>query len=212
MPPKAKTQEQLTCDKNAIIDAALALIKKDGLDKFSIRKLSVKMGMSAANMYNYFYNKDEIYILIRMRGFSLLHQEYDRLVSRLTDPLERLEGYIRQFISFGLNQPNYYQVMFSTGYPKSFDYIGSPLEKLAKEEKQNAMRSFFYLQGIIMECSPAISPPQAYITATRIICEMHGVVSLYQSNIITELSADLDEVQESLIQHIKMEFLPECIS
>lgn len=36
MPPKAKTQEQLTCDKNAIIDAALALIKKDGLDKFSI--------------------------------------------------------------------------------------------------------------------------------------------------------------------------------
>lgn len=208
MPPKAKTPEQLTCDKNTMIDAALSLIKKDGLEKFSIRKLSVKMGMSAANMYNYFYNKDEIYIYIRMRGFNLLHQEYDRLVSRLTNPQERLESYIRQFISFGINYPGYYQVMFSTGDPKSFDYIGSPLEELAKEEKQNAMKSFFYLRDIIIECSSTLSPSEAYITATRIICEMHGVISLYQSNIITELSLGLDDVQESLIKHIIMEFLP----
>lgn len=211
MPPKPKTLEQLTCDKNAMIDTAVALIKKDGLEKFSIRKLSVAMGMSAANMYNYFYNKDEIYIYIRMRGFNLLHQEYDRLVSRLTEPLERLEGYIRQFISFGVNHPGYYQLMFTTGDPKSFDYLGSPLEDLAKEEKQNAMRSFFYLKDIIMECTPSMTPSNAYITATRIICEIHGVISLYQSNIITELSSNLNEVQESLIKHIKMEFLPECV-
>ena len=194
MPPKAKTQEQLTCDKNAMIDEAVALIKKDGLDKFSIRKLSVKMNMSAANMYNYFYNKDEIYIYIRMRGFNLLHQEYDSLVSHLTDPIERLEGYIRKFISFGVN------------HPKSFDYLGTPLEGLAKEEKQNAMKSFFYLRDIILECAPVMPQSEAYVTATRIICEIHGIISLYLSNIILELSSELDEVQENLIGHIKMEF------
>ena len=206
MPPKAKTQEQLTCDKNAMIDEAVALIKKDGLDKFSIRKLSVKMNTSAANMYNYFYNKDEIYIYIRMRGFNLLHQEYDSLVSHLTDPIERLEGYIRKFISFGVNHPGYYQLMFNTNDPKSFDYLGTPLEGLAKEEKQNAMKSFFYLRDIILECAPVMPQSEAYVTATRIICEIHGIISLYLSNIILELSSELDEVQENLIGHIKMEF------
>lgn len=208
MPPKAKTQEQLTCDKNQMIDEAVALIKKDGLDKFSMRRLGQQMGMSAANMYNYFYNKDEIYISIRVRGFNLLHQEYDSLVSTLTNPLERLDAYIRRFISFGINHPGYYQLMFTTNDPKSFDYIGSPLEELAKSEKKNAMRAFFYLMDIVRGCAPGLPEAKAYTISTRIICETHGVISLYHSNILLELSSDVNDVIEDLIRHVTLDFTP----
>ena len=96
--------------------------------------------------------------------------------------------------------------MFSTSDPKSFDYIGTPLEELAKKEKDNAMNSYFYLLDIIKECSPALKESRARTTATRIICEIHGVISLYHSNIILEISSDIDDVVDSLVEHIKLEF------
>lgn len=206
MPPKAKTQEQLICDKNLIIDEAVKLIIKVGLDKFSIRKLSQVIGMSPANMYNYFYSKDEVYILIRLRGFQLLYQEYDSLVSRLSDPLDRLEGYIRQFIAFGMKQPAYYQLMFNTTAPKSLDYINTPLEKLAKKEKQNAMKAFYYLKDLVKHCAPDMPETTAYTTTSRIVCEIHGVISLFHSNIILEISAPVEDVIENLVHQIRMEF------
>lgn len=206
MPPKAKTQEQLISDKNHMIDEAVKLIATFGLEKFSIRKLSQHLGMSPANMYNYFYSKDEVYIFIRIRGFNLLHQKYDKLVSRLSDPIERVEGYVRAFISFGNEYPGYYHLMFNTTDPKSLDYRDSPLDDLAKTEKANAMKSFFYLQDLIRDCMPGIADANLYTTTTRIICEIHGVISLNHSNIILEISSDINNIIENLIHHISMEF------
>lgn len=202
MPPKAKTPEQLLLDKQHIIDEAVKLIARTGLDNFSVRKLSRQVGMSPANMYNYFYSKDEINIAIRMRGFNLLYETYDLEVSRHTNPRKRLEAYIRQFIFFGIRYSEYYKLMFTAEEPKYLDYIGTPLEESAFMEKQNSLQNLNYLENLLKEIAPGKDDDDCRVTATRIICEIHGIISLTHSNILAEINSSTDEMTDHMILNL----------
>lgn len=202
MPPKPKSQEQLLQDKQRIIDEAVKMIAKYGLDNFSVRKLSRQVSMSPANMYNYFYSKDEINIAIRLRGFNLLQQTYQTEVSKCSAPHERMVIYIRQFIHFGIQYPEYYKLMFTAEEPKFLDYIGTPLEDAASKEKQNALQTLTYLMDLLRDICPAKDDNFYRITAARIICEIHGIISLTHSNMVQEMFTETEEVTENMIENL----------
>ena len=46
--------------RNAILDAAIAIGLEEGFDELSIRKITDKLGYSAAIVYHYFKDKQEI--------------------------------------------------------------------------------------------------------------------------------------------------------
>ena len=46
--------------RDRVIEAALALIDRDGIDRFSVRALARHLGVSAASLYHHFRDKDEI--------------------------------------------------------------------------------------------------------------------------------------------------------
>lgn len=206
MPPKPRTAQQLSDDKQKIIDEALKIVKKHGLSSLTIRKLSTKLNMSATNIYNYFYNKDEIYLHILINGFEILQRDQIRKMMNCTNPIDQLETFMRSFIDFGIQHPSHYQLMFSTQDPKSLDYVGTPIEMLANHEKEIAMRSFHQLRDLIKTCKPTIHEDDLKILASRISCELHGCVNFYHSNIIRELEADPIDVLNNLIHHILLEF------
>lgn len=54
-------------DRDEAIAVALALIDRDGLDAFSIRKLGAELGVHGASLYHHFEDKEEI-----LRGVQLL--------------------------------------------------------------------------------------------------------------------------------------------
>ncbi|MCK5680918.1 helix-turn-helix transcriptional regulator, partial [bacterium] len=62
MPKAPRTPEEVELVRQAILDAALKIIVEDGYKGFSMRKLGRSMGMTAKTVYNYFINKDEIYL------------------------------------------------------------------------------------------------------------------------------------------------------
>jgi len=206
MPPKPRTPEQKQQDKQKIIDAALAIVQKSGLDGLTIRKLSAKLKMSSTNIYNYFYNKDEIYLHILISGFQLLQSEQAAKLEDMTDPLQRLEHFLRCWAGFGMRHPAYYQLMFSTQDPKSMDYTDTPIEELARYEKAVAMRSFDQLQELISACAPDLTGETLRTTSIRIACEVHGGINFYHSNIIREMYGDPMEILEDIMQHILAPF------
>lgn len=206
MPPKPKTPLQLAQEKDKIIGEALKIIQKHGLHGLTVRGLSSKLHMSATNIYNYFYNKDEIYLYILIRGFNLLMEELTSATERYKVPTDRLEAFIRAFISFGLQYPAYYQLMFSTQDPKAMDYAGTPIEELAKQEKLNAMRAFSYLFELVHACTPYEDDEQLRIIASRIACELNGGINFYHTNIIRELESDPTLVLDNMIHHILLDF------
>lgn len=209
MPPKPKTEIQLQKDKDRIIKVALEIICKQGLDGLTIRKLSAKLKMSAANIYNYFYNKDEIYLYILISGFDLLQVKLEQAIAGIDRPLEKLNRAMRAVIQFGMENTGYYELMFSTQDPKSLDYRQTPVEQLAIAEKANAMRAFALMRGVVADCAPDKSEQEVFAVSTRIICEMHGCINLYHTNIIKEIGAPVKDVMESLIEHVLAEFAPQ---
>lgn len=206
MPPKPKTEEQLLKDKDQIIEAALQIIGRHGLEGLTMRKLSAKMHMSAANMYNYFFNKDEIYLYILMMGFDLLEQQLLASIEDVIDPVEKINRFMRAFIRFGMENKSYYELMFSTQDPKSLDFHNSPVQDLAQKEKEKAMTVFAICFDLIKERFPDKPDHEVFITSTRIACEMHGCVHLYHTNIIKEIGAPIKDVLDNLIDHILKEF------
>lgn len=208
MPPKPKTEEQLREDKGRIIDVALQIISRHGLEGLTMRKLSSDLHMSAANMYNYFFNKDEIYLYVLITGFNLLEQQLMASLQKEAEPLERLDRFMRSFIKFGMENKSYYELMFSTQDPKSQDYHNSPVQELAQQEKDKAMSAFALLSNLISEYFPSKSASEVFIISTRIACEMHGYIHLYHTNIIREIGAPAPDVLDNLLHHILLEFSP----
>lgn len=208
MPPKPKTPEQLSHEKAHIIDEAVKLIAKSGLENFSVRQLGRQLGMSAANLYNYFYSKDEINISIRIRGFRLLYNAC-RKDAPPDNPVRRLTMYVNQFIDFGLLHPEYYQLMLTANEPKYLSYVGTPLEQLAAKEKRSSLRVLNYLEEIIKEISPDQSTEACHIIACRIICEIHGVVSLTHSNMLKEMSVSTQTIRDALLRRLLLEMDPQ---
>lgn len=202
MPPKQKTEAQLEKDKQEIVSAALEIISRQGLEALSMRKLASQLHMSSANIYNYFYNKDEIYLHILITGFDLLYSNLSDAIAGCENPFEQMEQCVRTYIQFGLHYSSYYELMFSTRDPKSLDYVGTPVEKLAQKEKDDSIRSLTLFNSVVSRCLPAKSEDEVFISATQIICELHGCINLYHSNVLKEIGAKIEDVSEYIVLHI----------
>ena len=206
MPPRMRTPEEKQHDKQKIIDAALLIVQKHGLDGMTIRSLGNKLNMSSANIYNYFYNKDELYIHILITGFRLLQKEQAEKLQGVTDPIRRLEVFLRCGADFAMVHPAYYQLMFSTLDPKSMDYAGAPTEDLAKEEKQIAMETFNALVEHIRACDSSLSDHELRNCAIKTFCQLHGLLNLFHSNALREMDGEFDEILDSIINDILSRF------
>lgn len=202
MPPKQKTEVQRDKDKQEIIYAALEIITKQGLEGLSMRKLASNLHMSSANIYNYFYNKDEIYLHILIAGFDLLYNNLSEAIAEYENPIEQMEQCVRTYIQFGMQYSSYYELMFSTKDPKSLDYVDSPVEQLAQREKDDSIRSLTLFNSLVSRCLPSKTDGEIFISATRIICELHGCINLYHSNVMKEIGAKIDDITEDIVLHI----------
>ena len=59
-PPTSAPASRERLNRDRILKAALALIDRDGLDAFSMRRLGAECGVEAMSLYNHFPNKDEL--------------------------------------------------------------------------------------------------------------------------------------------------------
>ena len=206
MPPKSKSDQEIQIEKKKIIKAALKIISELGLNGLTMRKLAKALNMSATNIYHYFYNKDEIYLHILISGFDLLHNEFKEAISEDKTPLENVEVFLRTFIAFGKTQRSYYELMFSTTDPKSLDYTDTPIESLAKHEKENAMKPYHLFLSLLKKLEFTTDKDILWITTMRIIAEIHGAINLYHTNILFETYNEPDKIFENMLDHILLQF------
>ena len=91
----------------------MSLFSKGGYGNVSMRRIAEKIEYSPGTLYLYFKNKNDIMLQLCTQGFeqlSALQQELEKI----TDPLERLSAGRRHYISFALENPELYELMFAT--------------------------------------------------------------------------------------------------
>jgi len=189
---------QISRTKEKILDIAADIINEVGYQNLSMRKIGGRVGMTAANLYNYYASKDEINIAIRLRAGRMLYEDLMKGYETGRDMAEKIWLMMKAYIRFGLLKPNYYSIMFDMPTPKYADYVNSPLEGLARQEKESSEQSV----ALLFQCVKELRGEGFGITEAPDLFmaivwgQLHGLVSLYNNNSLSEIVDDPKEIIE----------------
>jgi AcrR family transcriptional regulator len=196
----ARGKKELAQIREKILESALDIIVAKGLDGLTMRNLAQKTGMTAPNLYNYFSNKDEIYIHIVIRGFEMLYADLKTACDLHEDKTIRLRAMINAYMTFGINKPRYYDIMFTRPTPKYNDYIGTPLEKISEIEYKISMD---IVTLAIKTASDVMGPTVGEALLTQRLVQiwslMHGMITLNNSQVMGYVAASAEQIYKKII-------------
>jgi len=201
MPKPVRDPEDIEIVRERILEIASDIILEHGFDYFSMRKLAAKLGMTAANIYNYYSNKDELYLAIQTKGFALLYDRFDEACKAGDTAVEKLAKMIKAYLDFGIRSSNYYDIMFNRNIPKYADYVGTDIEPVAFIEKQTALKAFDISTQVI-EDSTGIPEEDARFRTIQVWAVLHGIVSLYNTRVLQEVEEHTDEIIKRIIDEL----------
>jgi len=201
MARKKRSQFDVERIKASILESALDLFNENqDLNLLSMRKIACRANCSVATIYNYYPNKDSLYIDILKNGFVLL-QNFLLTGKPAVDPTNNLMEVARRYFEFAVKHKNYYQLMFSYPLPKYKDYLGTSMEMAAAQEKELAMSTLGAITRIIeqsisqgnIKCSDPLSVTKMFWAMS------HGLISLYHSKVLQEVEQDAEGAYIALL-------------
>ncbi|MAT41553.1 MAG: hypothetical protein CL609_04360 [Anaerolineaceae bacterium] len=99
--------------RQSILDSGLALLKTEGFENISLRAIARKINYSAAALYEYFNNKEDLLAAMTEIISDQLTREMKARLDGISDPEEQLLQAGLAVINFALNHPNYYALFSS---------------------------------------------------------------------------------------------------
>ncbi len=205
MPKPARKAEVVQETRDRILDEALNIILEEGFSNFSMRKLASRIGMTAANIYNYYTNKDELYLSIQTEGFALLYELFLKAYKTHKNSISRLKAMMETYMSFGIENANYYDIMFNRNTPKYADYVGTKIEPVARFEKETALKVAYITSQVIKEISrlnKAVKESDVDYCTLKLWTTLHGIVTLYNSRVLQEVSEDTQVLIDRMLDEL----------
>ena len=201
MPRMPMNETEIEGIKKKILDTAFEMVAKEGFANLSMRKIASKLKMTAANIYNYYSNKDELNIEMRRYGYIILHDNIIKSFEKAQSIEEKVSSLIYEFVAFGIKHPNYYDLMFNMSTPKFSDYIGTPMEELATREYTSSMRVFELAQKTTQDYveNGGIALIDINTTIIVLLSFLHGVITLYNSRLLKNIDPEPEETVKEII-------------
>jgi AcrR family transcriptional regulator len=201
----ARSTEELELVKKKIMSEALYIITNQGFDALTVRRLASRSGMTAPNLYNYFSNKDEIYLTLVITGFEKLQASLMEAYTSSDHPLKRAYALMDAYVRFGVENSAYYDIMFTRNTPKYNDYVGTPHEKLSRIEYTISMEIAALAEKAVSEVNggAAGKGTEGHLKdVVKVWCTLHGMVSLCNSNIVGYVAEDTQSIYRSILEEL----------
>src|SRR5512136_2974044 len=109
--------------KNALIEAGIEILSKEGVNGLSLRKVARKAGVSHAAPYAHFADKQALIAAISTEGYRRLNERIGAARQQyLGDPLRQLVEGAWAYVEFALNDPAHFRITLSGVVEKGKDY------------------------------------------------------------------------------------------
>jgi len=209
MPRPSRNPQEVIAVQREILDQATILISQDGVDALSMRKIAKAMNMTAANLYNYFENREELILYAQARGYEMLFEAMDVIFQQDLPTLEKGRAMMEQYLQFGDKHAHYYDLMFGITSPRYVDYVGTKLENIAYAQKEVALKVADIATLLISEMGDKVynttmSKEEAHLYTVKVWCGLHGLVCLRHSRFLGG--------QEGLSSHVVKRILDDLIT
>ncbi|KQO20925.1 TetR family transcriptional regulator [Flavobacterium sp. Leaf82] len=112
MASKDRILRQKEETRTNILEAAYAIVKEEGWQGLSMRKIADKIEYTAPIIYEYFSNKEAILNELTGKGFIKLAKELQEARDKFEKPEEQLEAMWMAYWDFAFTDTEMYQVMF----------------------------------------------------------------------------------------------------
>ncbi|MCK5684965.1 TetR/AcrR family transcriptional regulator [bacterium] len=205
MPKTKRSPEEIDAVCENIMENALEIIIKDGLENLSMRRLGARLNIAAKTIYNYFHNKDELYLYLLIKGFTQLLKDLQAGDDPNAEPEARLKALINAYINFGFEHSSLYNLMFTWHVPKHNDYIGTPMEKTAKKELTTALKCADFFMTTMQNCihaDIAIGEEEIQLELVQAWTQMHGYVAGINNTLLDYLYEDPLAIKDIMVHRI----------
>jgi hypothetical protein len=133
--------------------------------------------------------------------YDFLYEAYKRSAA----PEKKLANMIRAYLKFGMDNPEYYEIMFSRNTPKYADYKGTPMEKVALLEKQIALKSaditIQALSDLFMN-NKTVHIDTIRFRMLHIWFTLNGMINLFNSRVLQEVDEHTDAIIKRMTRDI----------
>ncbi|MDX2158156.1 MAG: TetR/AcrR family transcriptional regulator [Hyphomicrobiaceae bacterium] len=159
--------------KEALIEAALALIREKGPGGFTFAEAARQAGVSPAAPYRHFRDRDALMVEVAQRGYVLLADALEKARSGgRPEATSALVAVGRAFLGFARAEPAYYAAMFESGVPVGSD----PGLHGAAERAFSVLRDAV---EAVVAALPAKDRPPVTMMALHLWSQAHGIASLF---------------------------------
>lgn len=117
MGSKERIQRQKEDNRSNILIAALQIVKQEGWQALSMRKIADIIEYTAPIIYEYFENKEAILNELSIQGFRLLAKKVSAAKAQESDLEKQLESMWFSYWDFAFEERELYQLMFGVGTP-----------------------------------------------------------------------------------------------
>ena len=190
--PASSDQKDL---RRVILDEARHQLVKHGYNSLSMRRIAKEIGYSATAIYLHFDGKDALVHALIDEGMGNLFKRLQETCPEKTEPAERLQQACLEYVRFGLDNPEYYEIMHLI-HPER-------MERFPAEMYRRARRSLEFIQDILNRGADAgqFVLDSAAVSAAAIWAMLHGVVSLLISRRV-DVRIDPDRLIGTLVSHV----------
>jgi AcrR family transcriptional regulator len=167
---KEKQKQEI---RKMILDASMKLFVEEGFEQVSIRKIAELIEYSPTTVYLYFKDKNEILFNLHELGFQKM-AEYNTGLWEIQNPLVRLHKMGENYIRFGLNNPEFYDLMFIQRAPME------ALETMKDCDWKSGDVALGKLKECLAECIERNLIVKGNVDAVSMViwAMVHGLVSL----------------------------------
>jgi AcrR family transcriptional regulator len=179
--------------KNALINAGVEILAREGVSGLSLRKVAKQAGVSHAAPYAHFADKQALIAAISTEGFKQLYAKIESIrAAHSGHPTALLTDTAWAYIQFALVEPDRFKLMFSSVLDKEKDY-----PDFVESSEQN----FKQLVEIVEICQHAniLKAGPCDLAAVSVWGVVHGLVMLVLEGQISHMVLDQYSLREVLL-------------
>lgn len=186
---RARQKEEL---RAAMLRAASELFHEKGYENFSLRQVAERIGYTPTTIYLYFQDKDDLLFAAVQNGFAAFDDRMREVAAEVEEPMARLEALGRAYISWGIENPALYQLMFMQRadfalLPRLDDEESVLLEGKAGDDEGPRSVARQMLVSAVRDAmnEGALKPSPPLVVADVLWSGVHGLVALALSPLMS---------------------------